>query len=94
MVIDFTNEAHVLNLYIQRADLMDAQAEDPGQIYGAAGAVVKTLIYYEECANLTPLQKDLLELKLRKVSNLNIAAMLNEKYNKSYNENYISTIYR
>jgi len=73
---------------------MDASAEDPGQIYGAAGAVVKTLIYYEECANLTPLQKDLLELKLRKVSNLNIAAMLNEKYNKSYNENYISTIYR
>jgi len=94
MVIDFTNDAHVLNLYIQRADLMDASAEDPGQIYGAAGAVVKTLIYYEECANLTPLQKDLLELKLRKVSNLNIAAMLNEKYNKSYNENYISTIYR
>ena len=94
LIIDFTNEAHVLNLYIQRADLMDASAEDPGQIYGAAGAVVNTLIYYEECANLTPLQKDLLELKLRKVSNLNIAAMLNEKYNKSYNENYISTIYR
>lgn len=47
MVIDFTNDAHVLNLYIQRADLMDASAEDPGQIYGAAGAVVDTLIYYE-----------------------------------------------
>lgn len=24
MVIDFTNDEHVLNLYIQRADLMDA----------------------------------------------------------------------
>ena len=94
MVIDFTNEQHLLNLYIQRADLLDAHEQDPAQIYGAAGIVVDTLVYYEECANLTPLQKDLLELKLKKVPNFNIAQELNQKYGKSYNENYISTIYR
>ena len=94
MVIDFTNEAHVLNLYIQRADLLDAQAEDPSKIYGSAAAVIDTLIYYEQCANLSSLQKDLLELKLQKVPNFTIAAELNKKYNRSYNENYISTIYR
>ena len=94
MVVDFTNELHVLNLYIQRADLLDEQEQDPAHIYGAAGAIIDTLIYYEQCAGLTPLQKDLLEMKLRKTSNLNIAAYLNSTYDKSYNENYISTIYR
>ena len=94
MTIDFTNEAHILNLYIQRADLLDAQTEDPAQIYGAAAGVVDTLIYYEQCAQLSPLQKDLLEMKLHKVPNFDIAADLNARYGKSYNENYISTIYR
>lgn len=94
MVIDFTDDNHVLNLYIQRADLLDAQTEDPAQIYGAAAGVINTLVYYEQCADLSPLQKDLLEMKLKKVSNINIADYLNSTYGKSYNENYISTIYR
>jgi len=47
MVIDFTDDNHVLNLYIQRADLLDAQTEDPAQIYGAAAGVINTLVYYE-----------------------------------------------
>lgn len=91
--IDFTNETHILNLYTARADLRDAQEEDPSQIYGAAAAIVETLKYYEDQANLTPLQKDLLELKLQHKQNSDIANYINKTYKKSYNDNYISTIF-
>lgn len=91
--LDFTNEAHVLNLYTLRADLRDAQKEDPFQIYGAAASIIETLKYYEDQANLTPLQKDLLELKLQHKQNSDIANYINKTYKKSYNDNYISTIF-
>ena len=91
--IDFTNPEHVLNIYLMRADLRDQQLEDPHNIYGAAAHLLNTLEYYETRANLTPLQKDLLELKLRNTPNLEIAKQINKTYNKSYNENYISTIF-
>ena len=93
MVLDFTNEEHVLNLYNRRADLRDAQTEDPDRVYGASAAIVDTLQYYEQRANLTPLQKDLLEMKLKFKQNSDIASYINKTYNKSYNDNYISTIF-
>ena len=91
--IDFTNPTHVLQLYLMRADLSDQGLEDPHNIYGSAARLIQTLEYYEIRANLSPLQKDLLELKLRNVPNLEIAKQINQTYNKSYNENYISTIF-
>lgn len=91
--IDFTKPEHVLNIYLMRADLEDQQLEDPHNIYGAAARLLDTLKYYETRANLTPLQKDLLELKLHNTPNLEIAKQINKTYNKSYNENYISTIF-
>ena len=91
--IDFTNPDHILNIYLLRADLSDAQLEDPNNLYGAAGRILDTLKYYEAQAGLTELQKDLLELKLKNTPNLDIAKQLNQKYNKTYNENYISTIF-
>lgn len=92
-VLDFTDESHVLNLYNMRADLRDEQDEDPFRIYGAASAIVETLQYYEQRANLTELQKDLLEMKLKFKQNSDIASYINKTYNKSYNDNYISTIF-
>ena len=76
-----------------RAGLEDASEQDRANIYGAADRILRTLEYYETRANLTSLQKDLLELKLRNVPNLDIAKQLNKIYHKSYNENYISTIF-
>jgi hypothetical protein len=55
ITIDFTNPDHILSLYSARADLRDASEEDPDQIYGSAASIVKTLAYYEERADLTPL---------------------------------------
>lgn len=91
--IDFTNPAHVLNVYLLRADLEDAHVEDPQCIYGAAGRILDTLEFYEKRAELSSLQKDLLELKIEGKQNLEIAKYLNKTYNKTYNENYISTIF-
>ena len=93
LILDFTEEKHLLNLFCARADLYDACAEDPYEIYGPAASIISTLQYYEERANLTDLQQDLLNLKLQHKPNSEIAAYLNSKYNKSYNDNYISTIF-
>jgi len=67
--------------------------EDPDRIYSAAAAIIDTLIFYEQRANLTPLQKDLLEMKLHHKQNSDIAHYINKTYDKSYNDNYISTIF-
>ena len=91
--IDFCNPEHVLNVFLLRADLEDAKLEDPHNIYGAASQILDTLQYYETRAALTDLQKDLLELKLAKYPNIEIAKRLNSQYQKSYNDNYISTIF-
>ena len=93
MTIDFTNCDHVYQLYCARADLLDAQVEDPFRIYGAAAAVVETLDYYERQAALSDLQNDILHMKLENKSNTQISSFINKTYGKSYNDNYISTIY-
>ena len=94
ITLDFTNPEHIYHLYCARADLRDAQAEDPYAIYGAAAPIVNTLAYYEERANLSELQQEILNRKLRNEPNASIASAVNARFGKSYNENYISTIFR
>ena len=91
--IDFRNPSHLLAIYRLRAELLDEQELDPAHLYGAAAPIINTLIFYETRANLSPLQKDILEYKLSKRSNICIAEEINSKYGKSYNDNYISTIF-
>jgi len=55
---------------------------------------VRTLRYYETRAKLNEVQRDVLKLKIKGTSNMRIADIINEKYGTSYNDNYISTIYR
>lgn len=93
LFIDFTNEEHILELYNARFDLEDMAIEDPSGIYNAAQAILLTLQYYQDRAQLSDLQLEILNLKLHKVPNFDIARQVNATYNKSYNENYISTIY-
>lgn len=92
-ILDFTNPEHLLQIYKMRADLLEEQERDPDLFYCAAGAVIDTLIYYEQQAQLSSLQKDILEAKLHKTSNICIAERINAAYGKTYNDNYISTIF-
>lgn len=92
-VLDFTNPKHVLALINSKHDLEDAAIEDPEGIYGAAGALVKTLDYYISKAHLKDALRDILGYKLENWSNLQIARQVNKDYDKTYNENYISTLF-
>jgi hypothetical protein len=56
--------------------------------------LLDTLKYYEECANLTEIQKEILTLKKQQAKNKDIKEYINSKYKTTYNENYISTIFR
>ena len=89
-MFDFRRPEHILQLYLTRADLRE---EEDRSLEGNAGFLVKTLQYYEDRAHLSDMQKEILEYKLQKKSNMQIATAINMKYNKSYNDNYISTIF-
>ena len=56
--------------------------------------LITTLKFYVERAELSGVQKDILDLKLQKTRNADIAAIVNKRWDKSYNVNYISTIFR
>ena len=92
--IDFEDPNHILMIYKNVYSLQDDGQRDPDEIYGASMAIVKTLKFYESIAALSPSQRELLEMKIKEKSNLEIKDYINEKYGTTYNENYISTIYR
>ena len=52
-----------------------------------------TLQYYISEANLNPIYTEILNLKRNKISNHNISQYINQKFQKHYTENYISTIF-
>jgi hypothetical protein len=55
---------------------------------------MKTLEFYITQAELTELQREILDMKLKKVKNVDIALEINKKWKKTYTPNYISTIFR
>lgn len=58
------------------------------------GDLINTVVFYIKETDLTDIQKEILDLKLRKVPNQSIATYINGKYGKNYTANYISTIYK
>lgn len=90
-VFDFRNPSHVgyvYDLYDQLDDEIDPQ------IFSNTPEFLDTLNFYVARANLSDPQKLILQLKTQKISNTQIAAEVNSKYNKTYTINYISTIFR
>ena len=57
-------------------------------------ALLDTLKFYTEQAELSEIQREILDMKLRKVKNVDIALEVNKKWKKTYTPNYISTIFR
>jgi hypothetical protein len=56
--------------------------------------LLDTLKYYIALTDLNETQSEILDLKINKVKNQDIADIINKKYGKSYTANYISTIFR
>ena len=53
----------------------------------------KTFEWYKDRAQLTPLENEVFQLKMARNQNQTIADHINKKYQKTYNSNYISTIF-
>ena len=89
---DFFELEHLYNLALQYYDLEDsANRETVSQqtLY-----FINTFDYYISIAELSEVQREILDLKIKGVQNQQIAAVVNPKYGKSYTVNYISTIFR
>ena len=92
MYIDFRELEHVYQLFQLFYELEDAA--DPNSLDTSLAALLKTLEYYMEQADLSEVQREILDMKIRKEKNIDIADKINKKWGKSYTANYISTIFR
>lgn len=90
--LDFRNLEHVYEMFQLFFELEDAAVD--AAMESGLPALMETLRFYIDQADLTELQREILDLKLRKVKNVDIALEINKKWKKSYTPNYISTIFR
>ena len=89
---DFENLEHVYELFGLLNELEDSVDTMP--VESTLRQLLDTLRYYVEMTDLTEAQREILNLKIDKMKNQDIAIYINKKYNKSYTANYISTIFR
>ena len=89
---DFTELEHIYELFNWLNEFEDSIGAMP--IDSNLGKLLDTLKYYISIADLTEVQKEILNLKINKVKNQDIANLINKKYGKTYTANYISTIFR
>lgn len=89
---DFENLEHIYELFGQLNELEESVGALP--INSNLNKLLETLKYYIEMTDLTEAQREILDLKINKTKNQDIADIINKKYNKSYTANYISTIFR
>ena len=90
--IDFRELEHVYEMFQMFFELDDAAAV--AEMESNLPALMETLNFYVEQAELSEIQREILDLKLRKVKNTDIAIAINKKWKKTYTPNYISTIFR
>jgi len=93
---DFRNLDSVYQLYLFKEETQDQieRSKEKSEVENNLVNLVETLKFYEDFADLTDVQKEILRLKEKKQKNVDIAAYVNKKYGKSYTANYISTIFK
>ena len=89
---DFREIEHVYNFLLEYIDFEDSVALK--EIESTTQFLIKTFEYYAAISNLSDIYKEILELKIEKKKNQDIANYINQKYGKSYTSNYISTIFK
>ena len=92
LFFDFGELEHVYELFGQLNELEEDLDVLP--IESNLKKLLDTLRYYIALTDLTEVQAEILDLKINKVKNQDIADQINKKYGKSYTANYISTIFR
>lgn len=89
---DFREMEHVYQLFLQYFELKDCYLND--DVNSTTNYLFRTLEYYLSLTILPDVYKDVLEMKIKKFKNDDIAAFVNKKHGKTYTANYISTIFR
>ena len=91
--VNFENEEHWYEILVMWPELEQAAEYD---VDGALGTknFMDTVKYYIDFADLSDLQREILDLKLRRKKNEDIVWEINKKWKKSYTANYISTIFK
>ena len=89
---DFRQLEHVYQVFQIYETLVDDSLTS--EVESTLTLFLETLYFYINFAHLTPLQMDILRAKIAKQKNQDIAIFINRKYKKTYNANYISTIFR
>ena len=93
---DFRDLNSVYQLYLFKEEFADRleQVKFDHVVENNLEKLLDTLKFYEEIADLTDIQREILHLKEKREKNADIAGYINKKYNKSYTANYISTIFK
>ena len=93
---DFRELEPVYQLFLFLEDLEDRieEAKEAHLVESNLNSLLETLEFYINAADLTEVQKEILEKKIKHEKNTTIAGYINKKYDKSYTANYISTIFR
>jgi hypothetical protein len=96
IVFDFRSLEAVYQLYLFKEEFGDRleEVKEHHTLENNLSQLLETLDFYEEIADLTDIQREILRLKEKKEKNADIAGYINKKYGKSYTSNYISTIFR
>ena len=92
LFFDFGELEHVYELFGQLNELEEELDDLP--IESNLKKLLDTLKYYISLTDLSEAQQEILDLKINKQKNQDIADIINKKYGKSYTANYISTIFR
>lgn len=94
--IDFRKLEDVYQIFMNFYELKDqfAASQERYDVYNNSDQLLNTLKFYMDMADLTDIQREILDLKIDKVRNQDIAKQINGKYGKGYTANYISTIFR
>lgn len=88
---DFENPEHLYKLIGFQDDLQDS-SDKQGE-FSTTQKFLDTLEYYIARADLSLIQRDILQMKIDKKRNQDIVEEIFLKYNKQYTINYISTIF-
>ena len=91
---DFRELEHVYQLFMMFFEMQLTEEEEKEFYDLNRNGLMRALDFYIRMADLSEAQREILDLKLRKVKNADVAFEINKKYGKSYTANYISTIFR
>lgn len=89
---DFREIEHVYNLLLIYDEL--EEASEIGEVESTLSYLIETFKYYAAISELSDIYQEILELKIKKKKNQDIADFINQKYGKSYTSNYISTLFK